>query len=60
MLRCPKDDEELIIESEDNRQEWTKTYYVCPACGLTAERYTQYDQNGLVEKDEVEYSELER
>ena len=58
MIRCPKDDEPMNIDEEDNRQEWTKTYYSCPECGLTAERYTEFT-NGLVSKDEIEFEEYE-
>jgi hypothetical protein len=50
-VRC-KCGELMELEETDSRQEWTEETYRCE-CGKAKIHRTEYDQVGLVTKDEI-------
>jgi len=56
---CDKCQNNMILEGTDNRVEWAETLFICPNCDRGATHRTEYDQSGLVTKDNVVYYDIE-
>lgn len=45
--------EKMESIGSDNRQEWHEEYFECHVCGSKKIHRIEFDQNGLVIKDEI-------
>ena len=47
-------DEQMILESEESRQEWYEGVYCCSYCDKIKIHRKEFDQNGLVTFDGID------